>query len=173
MQHINSSYRSIIDQQNFRNAMSKIGASVHVITTDGIAGMAGFTASAVSSITDEPPTVLVCINRQASAYPIFKQNGHLCINTLCSDHEEISRCFGGKTPMQQRFEQGSWNTYLTGCPVLEDALVACECQIQQVVQVGSHDIFICEVLDIHMNNDEKPALMYFQRHYHSLASVSN
>ena len=62
---------NIVDQQTFRDAMSCMGAAVNIITTDGPAGRAGFTASAVCSVTDTPPTLLVCLNRGASVWPVF------------------------------------------------------------------------------------------------------
>jgi hypothetical protein len=62
--------------------MSRLGAAVNIVTTDGPAGRAGFTASAVCSVTDEPPTLLVCLNRTASVYPAFEANGVLCVNVL-------------------------------------------------------------------------------------------
>ena len=73
---------NIVDQQTFRDAMSCMGAAVNIITTDGPAGRAGFTASAVCSVTDTPPTLLVCLNRGASVWPAFNENRSLCANTL-------------------------------------------------------------------------------------------
>lgn len=71
-----------VDQQLFRQGMSNLGAAVNVITTQGAAGQAGFTASAVCSVTDTPPTLLVCLNRSASVFETFKANKVLCVNTL-------------------------------------------------------------------------------------------
>ena len=90
------------DQQTFRDAMACVGAAVNIITTDGPAGMAGFTASAVCSVTDTPPTLLVCLNRGASVWPIFSENRTLCVNTLSAGQEPLSNLFGGKTPMADR-----------------------------------------------------------------------
>lgn len=84
------------DQQTFRDAMACVGAAVNIITTDGPAGMAGFTASAVCSVTDTPPTLLVCLNRGASVWPIFSENRTLCVNTLSAGQEPLSNLFGGK-----------------------------------------------------------------------------
>ena len=63
------------DKQTFRDAMACVGAAVNIITTDGPAGLAGFTASAVCSVTDSPPTLLVCLNRGASVWPTFSGCG--------------------------------------------------------------------------------------------------
>lgn len=89
----------MIEKQAFRDAMSCLGAAVNIVTTDGPAGRAGFTASAVCSVTDEPPTLLVCLNRSASVWPIFSRNQALCVNTLAAGHEDLSNLFGGKTAM--------------------------------------------------------------------------
>lgn len=81
---------NIVDQQTFRDAMSCMGAAVNIITTDGPAGRAGFTASAVCSVTDTPPTLLVCLNRGASVWPVFNENRTLCVNTLSAGQEPLS-----------------------------------------------------------------------------------
>lgn len=80
---------NIVDQQTFRDAMSCMGAAVNIITTDGPAGRAGFTASAVCSVTDTPPTLLVCLNRGASVWPVFNENRTLCVNTLSAGQEPL------------------------------------------------------------------------------------
>lgn len=105
----------------------------------GGAGQAGFTASAVCSVTDTPPTLLVCLNRSASVFETFKSNQVLCVNTLSSQQQHLSNLFGGKTPMPERFAQGTWSTLLTNAPVLEDALVSFDCEVVQTMSVGSHE----------------------------------
>lgn len=117
------------DKQTFRDAMACVGAAVNIITTDGPAGMAGFTASAVCSVTDSPPTLLVCLNRGASVWPIFSENRTLCVNTLSAGQEPLSNLFGGKTPMADRFAAARWQTGDTGCPRLENALASFDCRI--------------------------------------------
>lgn len=77
-----------VDKQLFRNAMSRLRAAVHIVTTDGPAGQAGFTASAVYSVTDTAPTLLVCLNRSAPEWPVIHANGRLCIKTLADGHQE-------------------------------------------------------------------------------------
>ncbi len=84
---------STADKQSFRDAMAHVGAAVNIITTDGPAGRAGFTASAVCSVTDAPPTLLVCLNRSASVWSIFSQHQALCVNTLAVRTRKSSRTF--------------------------------------------------------------------------------
>ncbi len=154
-------------QQQFRNAMSHLAAAVNVVTTDGVAGRSGFTASAVCSVTDSPPTLLVCLNRNASVYSVFQENQVLCVNTLAQNHQQLSNVFGGRTPMEERFAQGSWHQLCTGSPVLKDAVVAFDCQICQIVSVGTHDILCCQILETQMNHGTQ-GLIYFDRAYHNL-----
>jgi flavin reductase len=151
----------------FRNAMARLGAAVNVITTDGPAGRAGFTASAVCSVTDNPPSLLVCLNRSASVYAAFKANGVLCVNVLGAGHQAVSNLFGGKTSMEERFAGVAWSTGATGAPVLEDASVSFECQLRHSTEVGTHDVLICEVVALRAS-DKAHSLIYFNRQYHEL-----
>lgn len=156
-----------VERDAFRNAMACLGAAVNIITTDGPAGRAGFSASAVCSVTDTPPTLLVCLNRSASVWPIFRDNGYLCVNTLAAGHEDLSTLFGGKTPMAERFAAADWHTLASGSPLLDGALVSFDCKVAQVVSVGTHDILFCEVQAL-VRNDETHGLAWFDRGYHHL-----
>ncbi|MFZ3618405.1 NADH-dependent FMN reductase RutF [Leclercia barmai] len=156
-----------IDKQTFRDAMACLGAAVNIITTDGPAGQAGFTASAVCSVTDSPPTLLVCLNRGASVWPVFNDNRTLCVNTLSAGQEALSNMFGGKTPMADRFAAADWQTGATGCPRLDDALASFDCRISQVVSVGTHDILFCEIVAI-TRHPVPQGLVWFDRGYHAL-----
>lgn len=156
-----------VEKQDFRNAMARLGAAVNIITTDGPTGRAGFTASAVCSVTDTPPTLLVCLNRSASVYEAFKNNQHLCVNTLAAGHESLSNLFGGNTMMADRFIAAEWSTLLTGSPILSGAVASFDCTVTQVMSVGTHDIFICEAQAL-VTNDSTHGLIYFDRSYHHL-----
>src|SRR5260221_2734364 len=135
-------------KEAFREGMSSLGAAVNIITTDGPAGRAGFTASAVCGVTDSPPTLLVCLNRSSSVYDRFTANEALCVNTLKPDHEQLSRLFGGKTAMDERFAAATWSVGTSGAPVLEGATVSFDCRIANRAEVGSHTCFFCEVLAV-------------------------
>jgi len=156
-----------VEKQAFRDAMAHLGSAVNIITTDGAAGRAGFTASAVCSVTDSPPTLLVCLNRSASVYPVFQQNQVLCVNTLSDRHESLSNLFGGKTPMETRFAAAEWVAMATGSPALQGALTSFDCRVSQVTSIGTHDVLFCEVIDI-LRSDDSHGLVYFDRRYHPL-----
>ncbi|ARD11141.1 pyrimidine utilization flavin reductase protein F [Pseudomonas savastanoi pv. retacarpa] len=160
-----------VSQLAFRDAMSSLAAAVNVITTDGPGGRAGFTATAVCSVTDQPPTLLVCINRSASVYETFIENGLLCVNTLGNGQQDLSNLFGGKRSQQERFDGGQWESGVTGAPILNSAKLALDCKVTQSVSVGTHDILFCQVLDIR-HQGESDALVYFARQYHHLPGAA-
>jgi flavin reductase len=151
----------------FRDAMAQLGTAVHVITTDGAGGRAGFTASAVCSVTDTPPTVLVCINRASSAYVATRVNGVLCINTLNADQHSVSTAFSAKMPMAKRFEQGEWIQRSGRPPLLAGSIVSIDCEVVNAVTVGSHDVLMCEVSELQANA-HRGILVYYDRRYHRI-----
>ena len=158
-----------VDKQAYREGMARLGAAVNVITTDGPAGRAGFTASAVCSVTDTPPTLLVCANRTNDSYPAMKGNGVLCVNTLAGAHEPLSPLFAGLTDhtMAARFEGATWHSLATGAPALDGALAAFDCRIKQIIEVGTHDVFICEVDAVEVGTMHE-GLIYYARGYHRI-----
>ncbi|MFJ1257363.1 NADH-dependent FMN reductase RutF [Cupriavidus sp. CuC1] len=160
---------SALPKSDYRDAMARLGAAVNIITTDGPGGRAGFTASAVCSVTDDPPTLLVCLNRAASVYPAFLANGVLCVNALGAGQQALSSLFGGKTPMHERFAAGRWGRKLTGAPVFEGAAVSFDCRVVRSTSVGTHEVLFCEVIALTAHTDAH-GLMYFGRQYHDLRS---
>ncbi len=159
----------LVYKQSYRNAMARLGAAVNIITTDGPGGLAGFTASAVCSVTDDPPMLLVCLNRAASVYPAFAANGVLCVNTLGAGQQSLSALFGGKTSMAQRFEAAGWRREVTGAPMLQGAVVSFDCRIVDRSSRGTHDILFCEAVALR-HGDNPQGLIYFDRHYHEVAA---
>ncbi|MCT8088174.1 flavin reductase [Acinetobacter kookii] len=161
----------MIEATDFRNAMSLLTTAVNVITTEGVAGMHGFTASAVCSVTDTPPTLLVCMNQSSRSHAHFIQNKILSVNVLGAQHENLSNAFASsKFSSEERFKLGSWTTLETGSPVLKDALASFDCEIEQIQQMGTHSIFICKVVAIQQSQQEE-SLVYFNRAYHHVGQV--
>lgn len=158
-----------IDRQTFRDAMSRLGAAVHVITTAGPAGICGYTGSAVTSVSDDPPTVLVCLNRASQMNAVFKENGVFCINTLTARQEDLSAMFAGRggIAMAERFRRERWQSLATGAPALTTGLLSVDCRISSITEVGTHSVIFGTVASVHFGRDE-PALMYFNRAYRAL-----
>ena len=157
----------LVDKQAYRDAMARLAAAVNIITTTGPGGTRGFTASAVCSVTDTPPTLLVCLNRDSDSNQALKDNGVLCVNTLAADHEPLSPVFAGMTGLEgeDRFLHGTWTTLETGAAVLADAIASFDCRLTQAVEIGTHTVFFCEVVAVQTNPSR--ALLYFARNYHT------
>ena len=161
----------MIEATDFRNAMSLLSTAVNVITTAGEAGMHGFTASAVCSVTDTPPTLLVCMNQSSRSHAQFLENKVLSVNVLSTQHEQLSNAFASsKFNSEQRFELADWSTLETGAPILEDALVSFDCEIVDIQQVGTHSILTCHVVGIKQSQQQE-SLVYFNRAYHQVGAV--
>lgn len=160
------------EQMVFRNAMAHLPAAVNIITTNGVSGCCGITASAVCSVTDTPPTVLVCINKNSAMHDVFKQNGQLCINVLSDDQEEMALHFAGvtKVPMEERFKWDIWENAAEQQPKLKDALVRLEGKIKDCKEVGSHSVMFVELNHVDVN-EEKDSLIYFNRLFHKVKRV--
>jgi flavin reductase (NADH) len=165
------------EQLAFRNAMAHLPAAVSIITTNGSGGRCGITASAVCSVTDSPPTILVCINRGSAMHDIFKENGQLCVNVLSDEQEQLAMHFSGatKVAMQERF---SWNIWEIEAaeqeqqPMLCDALVRLQGRIKEFKEVGSHSVMFVELNDIRVS-EEKDSLIYFNRLFHKVKRMAD
>lgn len=161
-----------VERQEYRNAMARLAAAVNVVTTDGPAGLGGFTASAVCSVTDHPPMLLVCMNRGVSSVEAFRRNGVLCVNTLCASQQEVSAVFAGTTGVEgaARFGTGRWGRLATGAPALEGAMVNFDARVTDMVEKGTHLVLFCEIEAIRLGETAEPALLYFARAYRELAA---
>ncbi|TYC56462.1 flavin reductase [Rhodobacterales bacterium] len=165
----NDEGRLTLDPPSFREAMSRIAAAVHVVTTDGPAGRMGATVSAACSVSDEPASILICLNRQSRIHAAVLSNRCFCLNTLGDDHESISDAFAGrdKLEMIDRFAKGDWTTLATGCPALDNARLNVDCEVYSVTEMGTHSIIVGTVTDLRMTSPGK-SLLYVRRGYKSL-----
>jgi flavin reductase len=165
--------KEMIEATDFRNTMSLLTTAVNVITTSGETGMHGFTASAVCSVTDTPPMLLVCMNQSSRSHAHFVENKVLAVNVLSTQHEQLSNAFAlSKFSSEDRFKLGDWSTLETSSPILEDALVSFDCQIENIQQVGTHSIFLCRVLAV-KQSDQEESLVYFNRAYHQVGQLEH
>src|ERR1700732_690318 len=133
-----------LDPARFCDAMSRVAAAVHIVTTDGPAGLAGITATSVASITDEPPMMLFCINKTSPSAARMIANGVFCINTLAPSDEALADIFAGRTGhyLGERFAGGEWTTLVTGAPVLRRAAAAFDCRLVEAKSVMTHFVMI-------------------------------
>jgi flavin reductase len=157
-----------VDSKTFRNGMARLAAGVNIVTSVGNDGWCGFTASAVCSVTDEPPTLLVCMKKTAQSYHAIQSSRVLCVNTVAGLHEDLSMRFsgaGGAKDMSMRFSGADWTTLITGAPSLADATVSFDCLVVRNEEIGTHVVFFCEVVAIR-EGENVEGLVYFGRKFH-------
>lgn len=159
-----------VSQADFRDAMARVCAPVNVITTNGPAGRGGFTATAMCSVTDEPPTLLVCMNSRSAQTGLFMENRRFCVNVLTGEHKDLAGFFAGREPdMSSRFAAADWVELASGNHALAGAIVSFDCYLKEARLVGTHNIMIGEVVDIRTRHDGD-ALLYFDRSFINIAS---
>jgi flavin reductase len=161
-----------IDRTAFRNTMAHFGSAVSIVTTDGPGGRCGFTCTSVCSVTDEPATILACLNRRSQTNPVFRRNGIFCVNMLGAGQEDMSAIFAGQTgtQMADRFLHGTWDTLVTGAPVLRNAIGTLDCAIAETKEYGTHTILFGKVRAVKVDTEREP-LLYFNRKYHNLGGA--
>jgi len=149
--------------------MSRVAGAVHLIATDGAAGKAGLTATAVASVSAEPPTLLVCLNATSRTAAILRENGRFAVNTLAAGHQELANVFAGRTPAKglARFEHGKWQVGPDGQPVLADALLAFSCDVKEIKPVATHLIVIGAISHIALGQAHA-GLVYTRRAFHAV-----
>lgn len=148
----------------FREAMSRLASAVHVVTTRGEGGRAGFTATAVASVSDSPPTLLVCLNQRIRSAPAFHTAGSFAVNTLRGDQERVAQSFGGRLGLngEQRFSVGDWHEGRLGVPCLIGALASFECSVLELRTIATHDVLVGRVEAVVLGH-EGPGLVYVGR----------
>jgi flavin reductase len=155
----------------FKEGMARVPGAVQIVTTDGPAGRAGLTATAVCSVTADPPTLLVCVNETSSVGQAFMANEAVSINTVGPDLAELAMLFGGKTPVDERFGAADWAPGKTGAPRLIGAVASFDCRVVDGHTVGSHRVLICEVADVAVG-EATEVCVYHDRAFKGLAPLA-
>lgn len=163
-----------VDADGFRQAMRRVAAAVHIVTTGGPAGRGGITATAVASITLEPPMMLFCINKTSPSAARMIANGNFCINTLTAKDQPLADVFAGRTgcDLEARFAGGTWTKLATGAPVLGSALASFDCRFLEAKEVSTHLIMIGKVEAVAIAPAGEP-LLYAQRDYRALPPLES
>ncbi len=132
----------------FIDGMSRVATSVTIVTTDGDAGRFGLTVSAMSSVTADPPTLLVCVNRRNPMDAAIRANGVFGVNALRADQRWVAETFAGRPRRGNPydFQAGNWHLEQTGAPLLSGAVAWFDCVLIAAHHVGTHTIAIGRVV---------------------------
>lgn len=156
-----------VDANQFKNALKLWASGVTVVTTkthDNL--LKGMTATAFSSVSIDPPQILVCLNRASDSGAALLESRHFAVNILSSSQEAVSNQFAGSFTQEQRFEAVPWQAGIDGVPLLTEALASLECRVVQQIQAGSHWVIIGEV--DHVVCQAGDPLLYFNAAYRHL-----
>ncbi|WP_340121776.1 flavin reductase family protein [Methylobacter svalbardensis] len=152
---------------DFKKAMQLWTSGVTVVTTHSEKfGIQGMTVTAFSSVSINPPQILVCLNESADTGAGIKQSQHFAVNILSSTQQDVSNQFAGGSNQQQRFENTPWTAGTTGAPILDNSLMSLECKVIEEVRAGTHWIIIGEVQDCVCREGEP--LLYYRGNYQQL-----
>lgn len=155
-----------ISKDEFRSAMGRFASGVTVVTVKSKDDkLSGITVSAFSSVSLEPPLILVCISKGASVHDLLEEGHYFAVNVLAEDQEIISRRFASKEP--DRFSGMGYTEGGTGAPLITGAIASIECRVAHVYPGGDHTIIVGEVEIVNVS-DGKP-LAYFRGGYVQLA----
>jgi flavin reductase (DIM6/NTAB) family NADH-FMN oxidoreductase RutF len=151
---------------DFRGAMRHLTGGVSVITAGRGKEISGMTVTSVTSLSVDPPTLIVSINRDASSFPLVKRLGAFAVNILNADQLEIAERFSGKGGLKgaDRFGGADWIAGVSGVPLLVGALAALDCEVEEIIERHSHGIVIGRVRDIR-SSTRSAALAYWHGHY--------
>jgi flavin reductase (DIM6/NTAB) family NADH-FMN oxidoreductase RutF len=151
--------------QAFREAMSRAAMGVAIVTTDGAGGRFGLTVSSVTSVSAEPPLVLVCVNTRTPVADAITTNGLLAINLLSTDQQDVADIFAGRGRCGSRYDFGCarWTSAATGAPLLDGAVAAFDCRLHHSIEAGTHKVLLGAVLSIRCRVAEP--LVYSRRQY--------
>jgi flavin reductase (DIM6/NTAB) family NADH-FMN oxidoreductase RutF len=127
--------------------MRRFPTGVTIVTTIDEGTPYGFTANAFTSVSAEPPMVLVCVNREASAHPIISRSSIFCVNILSSTQIDIAKQFADRTRRADRFSGVTTHAAATGAPILGGCLAYVDCRLAEEHTAATHTIFIGEVVE--------------------------
>jgi 3-hydroxy-9,10-secoandrosta-1,3,5(10)-triene-9,17-dione monooxygenase reductase component len=158
-----------LEAATFKQAMRRLVGGVSVITAGAGEARTGMTSTSAHSLSVDPPTMLVCVNRNASTWPVIQREGHFCVNILDARHQHIADRFTGRDGVKgpDRYEGARWRQFATGAWGLEDALAVVDCAVEEILERHSHGIVIGAVQAIHIGAGGE-ALVYGHGRFRTL-----
>ncbi len=158
-----------VSVDDFKKALQLWASGVTVVTTNSEKfGVQGMTVTAFTSVSVNPPQVLVCINDSADTGAGIDESQTFAVNILNADQQDLSSQFAGGTSQQQRFENTDWKAGITGAPILNNTLMSLDCKVVEKVLAGTHWIIIGEVQDCVCRSREP--LLYYRGAYRQLGN---
>lgn len=156
------------DAAGLKEALRTLGGGVSVITAGEGAERSGATVTSATALSVDPPRMLVSLNRSSSTWPIVERYRHFAVNVIGAAHQEIANRFAGIGGLKgpERYVGAEWTRLASGAPVLEDAVAALDCDVEEAIERHSHVILIGRVLSIRLGGGS--SLLYQNGKYHAV-----
>jgi flavin reductase (DIM6/NTAB) family NADH-FMN oxidoreductase RutF len=151
-------------QDGLKQAMRAYPQGVTVATTIGPNGPTGLTVSSFTSVSVEPPLILISIAKGSAIHDLFHETKSYAINFLADDQKSVSDRFAGRTRVKDRFEGLSFTKGVTGSPIIDGVRVAIECRAWRVYEGGDHSILVGRVVSAKAFNSKRPLVYYSQQY---------
>jgi flavin reductase (DIM6/NTAB) family NADH-FMN oxidoreductase RutF len=156
-----------IDQLQFRHVMGNFATGVTIVTAAHEGSFAGFTANAFTSVSLDPPLVLVCLGVKNASRKIIETSKAFCVNFLAADQEDLARTFATNGPAKyQHLAEVKHHSATTGSPIIAGSLAWIDCRLTEVYPGGDHLILLGEVVALEAAPGDP--LLYLRAQYHRL-----
>jgi flavin reductase (DIM6/NTAB) family NADH-FMN oxidoreductase RutF len=157
-----------VSVDDFKKALQLWASGVTVVTTQSEKyGVQGMTVTAFSSVSANPPQILVCINASADTGAGIDESQCFAVNVLNAEQQDVSNQFAGGCSQKERFENTAWEPGITGAPILTDSIMSLDCKVVEKVRAGTHWIIIGEVQDTIRRSGDP--LLYYCGNYRQLS----
>lgn len=162
---------ALVDPDLFRAAMARFPGAVTIVTASHGGARRGITATAVCSVTADPPSLLACINRKTGTCAAIRAGGRFAVNLLPDPSGPLAMRFAGAggASGEEKFTEGDWRPDAFGVPVLASAPVGFSCEVSEAIDTGSHTIFIGRIAEVRLG--QGAALIYEQSRFHRLSPL--
>ncbi len=142
----------------FKGAMRRLASGVAVVVAEGQDGPVGMAATSITSLTMDPPAVLVCVNRSATLHACLAPGCPITVNLLSRHQQHVSSAFGGAVPREKRFETGEWTALPDSLPMLQEAQANLSCKVESIAPYGTHSIVIASVDAVRLSDVVDPLI---------------
>ena len=146
------------DAFDLRQAMRHLAGGVSIITAGIGEDRTGLAATSVTALSMEPPTMLFCLNRTASAWPVIRRHGHFAVNIPSAEQQPVAERFAGRGGLKgaARYEGATWRELPSGASGLEGALAVIDCRVDEIIERHSHAIIIGGVVSVTLASGVSP-----------------
>ena len=147
--------------------MGQFATGVTVVTAMADDTPLGITVNALTSVSLDPPMVLIALDRRRFIVPTIDATGRYAVNVLAEDQQWLSDCFAGAnvTPGREAFCGATWHAGVTGLPLIDGVIASMECVVEERVSAGDHWLYVARVEAVTIDDETAPPLLYHRRRY--------